>query len=385
LFYTLSIKHHHPISTRNLVIITTTTFLCLFTLAILYTYFQPQIILVPHHNIVADTRAQLFNKTKKLRLVTKKIIIIGPDHFSKYQNSITYSDNGWHLSNGDLSSDTQFISHFPDTYIKDNSVIKNDHTIYNLLPDIKTNWPDALITSILIGQKYNFDYLITLHDILKRNCRSDCLIIASVDFSHYLPASLAHVHDQKTIRALSNLDFLDIKSSEVDSPQTLYLINALASTSGQKYSQFAHTNSGHISNNPDVETTTHLFASYSRSLLPSSKNKTTTFTYLPSSFSLDQNKTTVGERFFYGVDEIKVQNILPQINQTLPPDFVVSGYSTPGKLVVSYFPINISGFKFTFDRGESKTKRINQFFDQVSSDNSQKDFFWHTITYRLHQ
>jgi AmmeMemoRadiSam system protein B len=56
------------------------------------------------------------------------------------------------------------------------------------------------------------------------------LIIASVDFSHYLPEATAQANDQISIQTLQNWTWnrWDFRWLDVDCPSCLYLVNEIA-------------------------------------------------------------------------------------------------------------------------------------------------------------
>ncbi len=188
---------------------------------------------------------------------------------------------------------------------------------------------------------------------LDKVCRFDCLLVFSVDFSHYLPATLAHVHDLYTLSQLQNQDPLKVFRSEVDSPQSLYLMTKFASIRhAGRWQLFAHTNSGIIFGNPDTETTTHIFGSYSSGSV--SRNETTTKTTSPQQFDRS-----------YGVDEF----IIDQSSQ-----FVTS---TINGNIKSFLPIKDG----LFIRGDEKQQLIKNYFDSITDPSITKDYFWGTLIY----
>ena len=172
-------------------LLTTTIFL---VFILFYVYFQPVSIVVPHHNVVAEERRQFIENMSRKRLMTRHVILVSPDHFSNRQNSLNYSDRNWQLSNGLLPFDLDLARQIDLDIDKNNSILSQDHGIFNILTDIKEAFPRAKIIPIVIGQKVEVKDLNDLVDSLTRNCGFDCLLIASIDFSHYLPAKLADVH-----------------------------------------------------------------------------------------------------------------------------------------------------------------------------------------------
>ena len=297
------------------------------------------------------------------RLITKKIILIGPDHFSSNQKQISINNEDWNLSTG--------VMKFEDLNLNlsvNNSLLKNDHAIYNPLADLKIYFPNATIYPILIGQKVSLSSLDELINLLTPQCKFDCLLVASVDFSHYLPATLAHVHDTYTKKILNNFEIDKIDSLEVDSPQSLYIIEKFAlQDKAIKFNLFAHTNSGVIASNPDIETTTHFFASYTHG--QSKKITSHTSVSVPVNLNRFENQNTLGDRFFYGTDEFIYDP---------SQKFVVTTVSTLTKTIKSFLPIKNN----LFVRGEEKRQLIKEYFDSLSNDqNLTKDYFWGTLIY----
>lgn len=304
---------------------------------------------MPHHNLVANVRQEFLKDVASKRPVTNKIILLGPDHFSNNQRQTMISDQPWKLSNGNF-----LFNNFQFNLPVDNNLVKNDHSIFNPLTDLKTYFPQASVYPILIGQKVDPKTLDSLFAQIRKKCLSDCLLVASVDFSHYLPATLAEVHDAYTINNLQNLDTDNILKSEVDSPQSLYILTKFSQS--KKFNLFAHTNSGFLSRNPDFETTTHVFGSYSKGLFKKSNVITSTVT--PQSFDRS-----------YGVDNFQLDS---------STQFVFSNITTTSQIIKSILPIKNS----LFIRGQDKQKIIKDYLDSVpNAPNLTKDYFWGKLIY----
>jgi poly-gamma-glutamate synthesis protein (capsule biosynthesis protein) len=90
------------------------------------------------------------------------------------------------------------------------------------------------------------------------------VVLASVDFSHYLPESVASFHDELSRNVLAVGDLGRVSKLEVDSPKSLYFLlyyNQLKEA--QKFTLLSSTNSGTISeNSTTTETTSHIIGYY---------------------------------------------------------------------------------------------------------------------------
>jgi len=163
---------------------------------------KPAAIVVPHHNYVKEIRKKYLEKIKRERPELKRIIMVGPDHFSVRQDGIMYANADWNLSNGKLAFDKESEGILGPGLSLENNWVKNDHTIYNVVPEIKALWPEVKIFPIILGQKIPVKNLDGLIEKINGVCDKDCLLVASVDFSHYLPAAVAEIHDVKSIDTL---------------------------------------------------------------------------------------------------------------------------------------------------------------------------------------
>jgi AmmeMemoRadiSam system protein B len=304
--------------------------------------FQPQALIVPHHNLVATYRHQIIKEIARRRLHTDTLIILSPDHFNPSQHVLTTTSANWKLTNGIVAYDSLVGRKFDDLLIQNEMAVKNDHGIYNLLSDLHSVFPQAKIIPILIGSNLKANDLDQLSVRINQSCLTNCLLIASVDFSHYLPANLAEVHDAFSIKQLSTLNDRQIMHTEVDSPQSLYLALQFAKAhEAHRFVLKSHTNSGRLINNYDLETTSHVMAWYQAGQ-PSPINSET-FVYAAH---LDRNKSrlTLGDRFFYGADITD-----PQRN-SLDDHRVLAGIKHNGQWRVFEFPLSGAGDSRIFAR-----------------------------------
>jgi len=274
------------------------------------------IAVVPHHDLVKESRSKLFEKISR-QSQPKTIILLSPNHFTSGSSELITSNRNWLLSNGDkiLLSDQDLENKITQNNLveEDNQVFDNEHGIKNLLGEIKQFFPESKLAPIIIKEEINPEKIKNLSDFLLKEC-PDCGIIASVDFSHYQPAHVAEIHDIKTLRILNNLDAEEIWYAETDSNASLaFLIQWAKAKKLIRFNLFDHTNSGLISGNYDVETTTHILGYYSsgETMQPA---ESFTFTFAGDAMfgrkighTFQQNNfkdlfTNFGNRTFWGTD-----------------------------------------------------------------------------------
>ena len=221
-------------------------------------------VVVPHDALVAGPRADFFSTLAASMVAPTTIILLSPNHYYAGYGHIQTTDQVWHLDGGQIQPDATLI----DSLLADGSVTRepssfiNEHGIYSVLGDIRKNFPKALIVP-LIFQNTTMAELRAVEQRLNKSCTS-CLVIASVDFSHYQPALLGQLHDERSIRDLDTLNTDDILTgAEVDSGPALALLTLWARDhDANRFVLKNHTNSGVITGNPDIESTTHVFGWY---------------------------------------------------------------------------------------------------------------------------
>lgn len=221
-------------------------------------YTQPLAIVIPHHNAVAGLRAQFVANIAIKRLIPPKLIIlISPNHFGLNQKTIYYSTRTWQLQNQSYESTPSYEPQLNTFATRDDALALSDHGTYNVLGNLKTNFPASKILTLQLGWDSNPDKLI---DFLKNNCHFDCLLVGSVDFSHYIPEPIATLHDEFTLKALENnsLNFKNIP--EVDCPACLYTLQQFSQS---KFTLLRHTN---------IATTSHFMGFWARPIFPTKPN-----------------------------------------------------------------------------------------------------------------
>jgi len=293
-------------------------------------------IIVPHHDLVKDKRAEFF-KSIKDKVNPKTIVLASTNHFQTGSCNIDTTDQDWNLADGKIIANKTVVTKLVDEKIacNESSAFDREHGIKNILADIETTFPKADIVPLMVKSGTKTTDLDALISALQKE-NDDFLFIASVDFSHYQPANLAQLHDDFTISALDNFDLDAIQKAETDSPEVLYSALSWAKLEKtEKFNLFANTNSGFLSNNFDVESTTHVFGYYNKysssdppaggeksesSRLQASNNNQLTFTfggdmmfdrgieYFFQGNKLIDVMANLGERAFWGTD-IKMVNL----------------------------------------------------------------------------
>lgn len=222
-------------------------------------------LVVPHHDLVKEQRLELI-RTHAAQYQPDTIILISPNHFASGRGSIITTDKIWTIKGGDgsIQPATQLVHALVDADIADieTAAFTGEHGISNLLQEIHALYPQATLVPIIVRETAPVEDIYAAVDLLARQCDS-CGVIASVDMSHYQPAHVADIHDRATLRALAEQDLDALQTVEVDSTRSLLFTAYWAQLHDlPRFELHAHTNSGYMVNDTDIETTTHIMGQY---------------------------------------------------------------------------------------------------------------------------
>lgn len=250
-------------------------------------------IIAPHFDMAAVLRQDLLYRAAQ-KVNPKTIILVSTNHFDAGGYDILTTDKTWRLKNASLEADKNLIKKL--NLPLDETAFDREHGIFNLLSPINNAFPDAKIVPIILKPTLSRDKTIELARQLDEVCTSNCLMVSSVDFSHYQPGALAEVHDQFTLKALNNLDEDLIWVAETDSSQALSMaIHWAKLHKTEKFMALDNSNSGKLENAPDAESTSFVTGWFERGKTVLETDKT-----FIAGLNLEKYKDP---RFVIGVDE----------------------------------------------------------------------------------
>lgn len=315
---------------------------------------QISVIVVPHFDFAKDLREKLTSQLAQ-KISPAKIIIVSVNHYNAGTNDIISTDKNWNFSTSQPKINQRLFDQITadKSVVSDEPAFLNEHGIYNIFPDLSVKFPSALFLPIIIKDTTSRSRIDLLLDELYVDC-PDCLLVASIDFSHYNPNSLTQIHDQMSLSALANRDVNLAWRAETDSPQSLYLTTSWATKTGvNQFHLFDHNNSGEATGNDDVENTSYVLGYYSNSAENTSAHvQSTTFLFGGDlMFDRGVNHTfkdvglehvfdQLGRRVFWGSD-IAMANLEGPISDSSIDDNI-----EPNNLKFNFPPESIKALEF---------------------------------------
>lgn len=214
-------------------------------------------ITVTHHLLAANLIAGMFDQVATTAPIT--VVLISPNHFSAGNGEVITSAYDWQTPYGivpvnckavqDLVK-TGLISDEEDPFVK-------EHGISGIVPFIKKSLPNASVVPIIVKDTLSETGRQQVAEALYKEFGDTVLVVASFDFSHYLPSQEADFHDAKTLSVLQDFDYGSMSSLDTDSaPGVEVSLRLLQKMGATRFDVSDHTNSAKFLHDVSIEQTT---------------------------------------------------------------------------------------------------------------------------------
>ncbi len=188
---------------------------------------------VPHHLLAANMIAEFFQTISKDPPET--IVVVAPNHRRIGMTGLHTSSLDWRTSFGILEADRELVSSLIDDLgaAENDSLMELEHSISGLVPYIRYYLPDTKIVPILLHGNYSEADSKKLGEHLAGTVQDnpEIMVIASIDFSHYLDIDTANRMDEITLKAIESRDtkaIIRMGNDNIDSPPSiLTLLSAM--------------------------------------------------------------------------------------------------------------------------------------------------------------
>ncbi len=216
---------------------------------------------VPHHlvagSLIGDFLEALAVQEPEL------LILVGPNHYNRGGRIITgFAD--WQTPAGLVKTDGEIVQALLDQKeaAQDEQVLGQEHSVGSLMPLLKQFIPEAKVVPLIFHHNVSLAEVERLLDFLAPLLAGKkAVVLASVDFSHYLTRTQAREKDEYTLRVMSNFDYVTLfrlGNDYLDSPASLAMAFRYAERKGmKKFQLLANTNAGEILQNDEIETTSY--------------------------------------------------------------------------------------------------------------------------------
>lgn len=208
--------------------------------------------IVPHHLLASDMIAGFFSMASDQSENFDTVLLISTSHFPENTGSLVVTSTlDWKTPYGNVKNNREISQEFIENSAIDAEnnwqAVEADHGVAGLVPFVKYYLPDADIATLMIANNLDRFKLDSLSDEIAQICENKrVLLVASIDFSHYLFPDQAAVKDVETVAAIDAMDMgkiVGFGDGNLDSPQTMGVFLKLLQKSGGKIDQLDHSTS----------------------------------------------------------------------------------------------------------------------------------------------
>ena len=216
-----------------------------------------QAMIVPHHDLAYDITANAFYNLARLPEdphprdnKAPTLILIGPNHSDIGDCKAISSLSNWQTDFGILETDKEAIEKLKSDgqVCLDEKTFETEHSLAVLTPAIKKFFPNSKVIPIILNSKLNSTEINNLAiNLADLNPDQNSILVASIDFSHYLTQAEANAKDVITHAAIKNWDysfFNKFNSDYLDSPTSMSVLMRYAENVNARHSRVInHANS----------------------------------------------------------------------------------------------------------------------------------------------
>lgn len=216
---------------------------------------------VPHHLLPGYLLSDFF--LDLAAAPPRTVILVGPNHENRGARVAT-SRRGWATPFGTVAVDQEWIDWLAaeGLAVVDDAALLGEHSVGGLMPYLAFHLPGTRVVPIILHHGVSVAEARQLALALAPRLGPDVVLVASVDFSHYLTRAQAEARDQETLAVLGRRDWpvlFAMGNDHLDSPASVGLaFMALAAAGAGEPVLAAHTNSGALVGDDEVETTSYL-------------------------------------------------------------------------------------------------------------------------------
>lgn len=212
---------------------------------------------VSHHIPTTIPRlVEFYSKLKDAGRV-KNFIIIGPDHTDAGNTPATVSAIGFATKFGSLEPIPAFAHSLEKlSFVSiDEKPFDPEHAIGSQTLLISKFFPEARVTPLILRSDITLAQAEALGEAIAPYLSDETVLIASVDFSHYLPTSQALVQDELSGQIIKNLDERSVRTIGADSDRSISVfVRAMKLKNARDTEDFEVLNTNDFMQNDDYTT-----------------------------------------------------------------------------------------------------------------------------------
>lgn len=223
--------------------------------------------ILPHHLFPSFILADFFKRLQAVQ--PNRIVLLGPNHPELGTYKAQTSLQGWQTPFGIVEADTGVIQGLVDqkAVAVNEGVVEHEHSVAGIMPFIKFYLPHAKVVPIILRATVTEPEAEHLAATLAKLADTHTLVIAPVDFSHYLTSAAAQGNDNVTWEIMERFDYtrlFQLSNDYVDSPPSIAVqLMVMQILHKAHFNLLFNTNSGLLQGNQFSKTTSYFSIMFS--------------------------------------------------------------------------------------------------------------------------
>lgn len=220
--------------------------------------------IVPHHAPLTSLIDGTLKKVSEQKPNVTRVILIGPNHPDAGLGPALTRLTPWNLPIGTVQTDTELTTEFIDEglVLVDEKTLPLEHSMFTVLPVIHQYFPNAKVVTIILSSKHDKNRSKRLGEKIGSLLDEHTLLVASIDFSHYLSSDVAPLKDEETLDLIQKRDYDAIERIPTDhfdsGPSVMTFLHAVDFKGPSEGELVYHTNSGLFAGEPIRSSTSYM-------------------------------------------------------------------------------------------------------------------------------
>jgi len=193
--------------------------------------------IINHHALASDLIVKMMKEIVRCNPTIKTVIILSPDHFNASAKQISFHRTPYLSAGKVIEIDERAIERLEkstENSEENTTLFAREHGVGVLVPFLHRVLPEVYVVPMVIKSSITKATRNELSLWLQAESKANAFIIVSSDMSHYLDEAPARQNDERTKRALIEMDtdfFVEAKDAFTDNgPAIASTIEALKPT-----------------------------------------------------------------------------------------------------------------------------------------------------------
>lgn len=171
---------------------------------------------MPHHDLAAPLIEEAYRALSGEVPSPRRVLLISPDHYLRGRGALTFRGAPWEAPVGPLPQDADGVRALERVARRQDDIFLRDHGVTEHIPRIRRAWGAVPVLTVMVRPEATDLRILAAAKALLPLLEEGAVVILSMDFSHYKPAPVARLEDQRSAEAIRNFRFAELNGLDMD-------------------------------------------------------------------------------------------------------------------------------------------------------------------------